>query len=228
MSVLTPSSFDLDDVRYRHLDPVRLAGTTLHEGHVLFDLDAALKEIQRLQCHGLKTERECGRLRAEGERLNDEVERLTERMVRARAHPEVSRVEIGSSADREIRRLEDEVELLRSENRALGEQETPEETRAGIVHWMRNTAAGYARDSDIVGAGLGNVWSIIANLIAEERDRQITLPEAVVAVERCTETWTQAGWPYREVQCDRPEGHDGSHSATVVGSTMVPHTETRP
>ena len=76
MSVLTPSSFDLDDVRYRHLDPVRLAGTALHEGHVLFDLDAALKEIQRLQCHGLKTERECGRLRAEGERLNDEVELL--------------------------------------------------------------------------------------------------------------------------------------------------------
>ena len=98
---------------------------------------------------------------------------------------------------REIRRLEDEVELLRSENRALGEQETPEETRAGIVRWMRNTAAGYAQDSDIVGAGLGNVWSIIANLIAEERDRQITLPEAVVAVERCTETWTQAGWPSR-------------------------------
>ena len=228
MSVLTPSSFDLDDVHFRHFNPARLAGTTLHEGHVLFDLDAALKEIQRLQCHGLKTERECGRLRAEGARLNGEVERLTERMVRARAHPEVSRVEIGSSADREIRRLEDEVELLRSENRALGEQETPEETRAGIVHWMRNTAAGYARDSDIVGAGLGNVWSIIANLIAEERDRQITLPEAVVAVERCTETWTQAGWPYREVQCDRPEGHDGSHSATVVGSTMVPHTETRP
>lgn len=76
MSVLTPSSFDLDDVHFRHFNPARLAGTTLHAGHVLFDLDAALKEIQRLQCHGLKTERECGRLRAEGERLNDEVELL--------------------------------------------------------------------------------------------------------------------------------------------------------
>ena len=229
MSVLTPSSFDLDDVRHRHLDPARLAGTTLHEGHVLFDLYEALKEIERLQWHGLQTERECGRLRAEGARLNSEVERLTERMVRARTHPEVSKVEIGSSADREIRRLEDEVELLRSENRALGEQETPEETRAGIVRWMRNTAAGYAQDSDIVGAGLGNVWSIIANLIAEERDRQITLPEARARKPaRCTEAWTQVSWPYREVQCDRPEGHDGSHSTTVVGSTMVPHTETRP
>ena len=226
MSVLTPSSFDLDDVHFRHFNPARLAGTTLHEGHVLFDLDAALKEIQRLQCHGLKTERECGRLRAEGARLNGEVERLTERMVRARTHPEVSRVEIGSSADREIRRLEDEVELLRSENRALGEQETPEETRAGIVRWMRQTADQYAAQAELVGPGLANVWRIIATLIAEERD----LPSAVGAWQptRCRETWRQAGWPYREVQCDRPEGHDGSHSTTVVGSMMVPHTETRP
>jgi len=228
VSVLTPSSFDLDDVKYRHLDPARLAGTTLHAGHVLVDLDAALQEIQRLEAQLLQTERACARLRAEGERLNGEVERLTERMVRARAHPEVSRVEIGSPADREIRRLEDEVELLRSENRALGEQETPEETRAGIVRWMRNTAAEYARHADIVGAGLGNVWSIIANLIAEERDREISLPEAVVEAKRCTETWTQAGWPYREVRCDREEGHTGSHSTTVVTSTRVPHPETRP
>jgi hypothetical protein len=191
VSVLTPSSFDLDDVRHRHLDPVRLAGTTLHAGHVLVDLDAALQEIQRLQCLCLKAERTSGQLRAEGERLNSEVERLTERMVRARTHPEVSRVEIGSPADREIRRLEDEVELLRSENRALGEQETPEETRAGIVRWMRNTAAEYARHADIVGAGLGNVWSIIATLIAEERDHAISLPEAVVAPARCNETWRQ-------------------------------------
>lgn len=215
MSVLTPSSFDLDDVRYRHLDLARLAGTTLHEGHVLFDLDAALKEIERLQCHGLKTERECGRLRAEGERLNGEVERLTERMVRARTHPEVSRVEIGSSADREIRRLEDEVELLRSENRALGEQETPEETRAGIVRWMRKTADQYAAQAELVGPGLANVWRIIATLIAEERD----LPSAGVPEQptRCSETWRQVGWPHRWVQCDRPEGHDGSHT-TVVGS----------
>jgi hypothetical protein len=226
VSVLTPSSFDLDDVRYRHLDPVRLAGTTLHEGHVLVDLDAALEEIQRLYCLCLKTERECGRLRTEGARLNGEVERLTERMVRARTHPEVSRVEIGSSADREIRRLEDEVELLRSENRALGEQETPEETRAGIVRWMRKTADQYAAQAELVGPGLANVWRVIATLIAEERD----LPSVVGAwqPERCTQAWTQASWPYREVQCDRPEGHDGSHSTTVVGSTRVPHTETRP
>jgi hypothetical protein len=226
VSVLTPSSFDLDDVRYRHLDPARLAGTTLHEGHVLFDLYEALKEIERLQWHGLQTEGECGRLRAEGARLNGEVERLTERMVRARTHPEVSRVEIGSSADREIRRLEDEVELLRSENRALGEQETPEETRAGIVRWMRKTADQYAAQAELVGPGLANVWRVIATLIAEERD----LPSVVGAwqPERCTQAWTQASWPYREVQCDRPEGHDGSHSTTVVGSTRVPHTETRP
>ena len=215
MSVLTPSSFDLDDVHFRHFNPVRLAGTTLHEGHVLFDLDAALKEIQRLQCLGLQTERECGRLRAEGERLNSEVERLTERMVRTRTHPEVSRVEIGSSADREIRRLEDEVELLRSENRALGEQETPEETRAGIVRWMRKTADQYAAQAELVGPGLANVWRVIATLIAEERD----LPSGVTKQpERCSETWRQAAWPRRWVQCDRAEGHDGSHSATVVGS----------
>ena len=97
--------------------------------------------------------------------------------MRARTHPEVSRVEIGSSADREIRRLEDEVELLRSENRALGEQETPEETRAGIVRWMRQTADQYAAQAELVGPGLANVWRIIATLIAEERD----LPSVVGA-----------------------------------------------
>jgi len=227
VSVLTPSSFDLDDVTYRHLDPVRLAGTTLHAGHVLVDLDAALQEIQRLEAQLLQTERACDRLRAEGERLNGEVERLTERMVRARTYPEVSRVEIGSPADREIRRLEDEVELLRSENRALGEQETPEETRAGIVRWMRNTAAEYAEQSEVVGLGLANIWRIIATLIAEERDHAISLPEAVVAPARCSETWRQVAWPNRWVQCDRAAGHDGSHSAPVVGSTLVPHRETR-
>jgi hypothetical protein len=78
----------------------------------------------------------------------------------------------------------------------------------------------------LVGHGLANVWRIIATLIAEERD----LPSVVEAwrPERCTETWTQAGWPYREVQCDREEGHTGSHSAAVVGSTMASYPETRP
>jgi hypothetical protein len=190
VSALTPSSFDLDDVRYRHLDPVRLAGTTLHEGHVLFDLYEALKEIQRLEWKLLQTERERDQLRAEGERLNGEVE------------------------------------LLRAENRALGEQTTSEETRADIVRWMRKTADQYAEQSELVGHGLANVWRIIATLIAEERD----LPSVVEAwrPERCTETWTQAGWPYREVQCDREEGHTGSHSAAVVGSTMASYPETRP
>jgi len=190
VSVLTPSSFDLDDVTYRHLDPARLAGTTLHAGHVLVDLDAALQEIQRLEAQLLQTERACARLRAEGERLNGEVE------------------------------------LLRSENRALGEQPSPEETRAGIVRWMRRTADQYAEQSELVGHGLANVWRVIATLIAEERD----LPSVVEAwrTERCNETWTQAGWPYREVRCDREEGHTGSHSTTVVTSTRAPHPETRP
>lgn len=134
MSVLTPSSFDLDDVTYRHLDPARLAGTTLHAGHVLVDLDAALQEIQRLEAQLLQTERACARLRAEGERL------------------------------------EDEVELLRSENRALGEQTTAEEARAGIVRWMQQTADQYSAQSELVGLGLSTVWRIIAHLIEEKCD----------------------------------------------------------
>jgi hypothetical protein len=180
------NTFDTDDVRYRHLDPARLAGTTLHQGHVLVDLGAACDAVDRLD----QQNRE---LRAQ---------------------------------QREIERLRAEVALLRSENRALGEQTTSEETRGDIVRWMRRTADQYAEQSELVGHGLANVWRIIATLIAEERD----LPSVVGAwrPERCTETWTQAGWPYREVQCDREEGHTGSHSATVVSSTRMPHPETRP
>jgi len=72
------STFDLEGVRSRHLDPrhldpVRLARTILHAGHVLIDLDAALQEIQRLEVQLLQTERERDQLRAEGAHMNGEV-----------------------------------------------------------------------------------------------------------------------------------------------------------
>ena len=267
------STFDLEGVRSRHLDPAQLAGETLQEGHVLFDLYAAYKEIKRLQAQIVKTERlgassarEIQRLQAqivkterlgassaqeiqhlktkllqsehfgasatrENFRLEDKVERLqadnhalssqltpekthagivlwmqrieaqrieTERLgasadremqrleaqllqterLGASADQEMQRLKaqllqterLGASAAREIARLKDEVELLRAENRALGEQTTSEETRADIVRWMRRTADHYAEQSELVGHGLANVWRIIATLIAEERD----------------------------------------------------------
>ena len=106
------------------------------------------------------------------------------------------------------------------------EAEARRDERARIVAWLRQEAARY-RWLEPTLSPAARALEATAYLIETHAPHTMDLPAAAGARKpaRCTEAWTQVSWPHREVRCDRPEGHDGSHSATVVGSTMVPHTE---
>ena len=215
---------DIDAVKARHLDPEKNRGRTYYEGHIEVDLAACVAEIERLQALVDRFVRYTPReitVGGRGKRVRGEQGRGC-LVMSPLAHTLLCAIRYAHG--RSLHPYEEVIAAVR--------EVWPQLDPASRRYWLDLVEAQVPSDVQrMIEAHTGGSLPVSREELEVELQHYLHLfrwCRENLALGTCTEAWTQVAWPHREVQCDRPEGHDGSHSTTVVGSMMVPHTETRP